>query len=161
MLIKTILSKHLFQYQSNFVFLLSFKDSIFFSMFTYNDHSVRMVTCCSSFKRKQSVTPLMIGTDRKKTMRMCVCVLFVFNTIVTLSSLYSVRNCVDRTQKECCCAGAINPSIKSVSFPSLTLAYMHTHTHTSQPTARYISLVFLSFFCCYCRRCGKKSGINK
>ena len=116
-------------------------------MFTYNDHSVRMVTCCSSFKRKQSVTPLMIGTDRKKTMRMCVCVLFVFNTIVTLSSLYSVRNCVDRTQKECCCAGAINPSIKSVSFPSLTLAYMHTHTHThhNQQLVILASSFFLSF----------------
>ena len=75
------------------------------------------------------------------------------------------ENCIDRTRKKSCCAGAINPSIKSVSFPFSSIDIHTLHNHHHQQLVILASSFFLSFFCCCCccccRRCGKKSGIDK
>lgn len=79
-----------------------------------------------------------------------LCVLFLFNIIVTLSSFYLVRIVLIEREKKSCCAGAINPSIKSVSFPfsSIDIHTLHNdHHHHQQQLVILASsfFLFLSF----------------
>ena len=108
-----------------------------------------IITCCSSFEEKQSVEVEEKGK---------LCVLFVFNIIVTLSSFCWVRIVLIERKKKLVVLVQSILQLNRSRFLSLASTYTQL-----PPTARYISLVVLPFFCCCCccRRCGKKSDIDK
>lgn len=111
-----------------------------------------------------------INNDRYIT-HVLLCMLFVFDTIVTLSLLYFSENCVGRTQRNVVVLVQsilqLNrspfppPSLYILSFAFVCI-YIHIYIYTNNNSSLYITLVFYSFaIACVADGVEKKSGIDK